>query len=131
MGSKRRKSIHGKGSSIANTTPLSVDRFSRAFNPILEPILELFLVSFKTLHELRDCPRTSISSSFWMILADFRSNFWGQYTSGRYCPQKLDRKSAQKHRKIDRNEVCGQSLKSSTWIPLNPHKKLIFVSCSK
>jgi hypothetical protein len=44
MGSKRRKSIHGKGGSIANTSPLSVDRFLTAFNPILEPILELFSV---------------------------------------------------------------------------------------
>ncbi|HSX38587.1 MAG TPA: hypothetical protein VLE95_07140, partial [Chlamydiales bacterium] len=29
-----------------------------------------------------------------------------------YCPQILDRKAAQKNRKIDRNEVCRQSLRS-------------------
>jgi hypothetical protein len=51
---------------------------------------------FSKLRLFRDCPQTSISSSFWMILADFRSNFWGQYTSGRYCPQKIGPKIGSK-----------------------------------
>ncbi|HSX37416.1 MAG TPA: LPS assembly lipoprotein LptE [Chlamydiales bacterium] len=51
-------------------------------------------------------------------MAAFRSKSWGQYRQKYIVPQLLDRKAAQKNRKIDRNEVRRQSLRAIALVAL-------------
>ncbi|HSX37289.1 MAG TPA: O-antigen ligase family protein [Chlamydiales bacterium] len=70
---------------------------------------------------IRDCCRMKASSIFGMILAYFRSKSGDLYTFCRYRSPLFDRKSAQKHPKIDEAFIRQQSLTKQIW-----DKSLIF-----
>ncbi len=74
--------------------------------------------TFPKRHFLRDRPRTWVSSSFWIILADFRFFLRGLYTKSWYNPDK-------KNRKIDRTQVRGRSLMPFLGLALNGSERII------